>query len=380
LLLYDPDGNLVKKIKPDGSKTLYVGGIYEVDKTSGGTVTGTKTYYPAAGAMRIGGTLYYMLKDHLGSASVLTDASGNIVTGADTRYYPFGEARFSTSPMLTDKLFTGQREITGLGIYYYGARFYSPKLGRFLSADSIVPGYINPQNLNRFSYVNNNPLRYTDPTGHMMDDGCSIGCGYTPPPSTNYCTTHPGACGNTNHNGSNHNSQTPTPTTTNDLHVTIPSLTATLPINGTPLPQQCTNIHPCIGNFVPSATPTPTNTPYNVLATVGANIDIAANTAVAGGVNYCLHPDAQGCGETVDNAFASDPRYPHGLGHQLDAYIETGNIVGDAAQNSLPTQSQQSLPLGSEIIRDATIVGEAVTLPAAVYGFVQYFLPLLLGL
>lgn len=47
--VYDGDGNLVKKIRPDGSKTLYVGGIYEVDKTSGGTVTGTKTYYPAAG-------------------------------------------------------------------------------------------------------------------------------------------------------------------------------------------------------------------------------------------------------------------------------------------------------------------------------------------
>jgi YD repeat-containing protein len=63
--VYNGDGNLVKKIKPDGSKTIYpsttprkaaaplragVGGIYEVDKTSGGSVTGTKTYYPAAGA------------------------------------------------------------------------------------------------------------------------------------------------------------------------------------------------------------------------------------------------------------------------------------------------------------------------------------------
>jgi len=48
--IYDGDGNLVKKIKPDSSKTLYVGGIYEVDKNSGGTVTGTKTYYAAGGA------------------------------------------------------------------------------------------------------------------------------------------------------------------------------------------------------------------------------------------------------------------------------------------------------------------------------------------
>jgi RHS repeat-associated protein len=166
--VYDGDGNLVKKIKPDGSRTLYVGGIYEVDKNSGGTVTGTKTYYPVAGAMRINSTLYYVLKDHLGSASVVTTANGQIVANSEQRYYPFGEARLAASGILTDKLFTGQREMAGLGIYHYGARFYSPKLGRFLSADTIVPGYANPQNLNRFSYVRNNPIKYTDPTGHRI--------------------------------------------------------------------------------------------------------------------------------------------------------------------------------------------------------------------
>jgi len=145
------------------------------DKTSGGSVTRTVTYYPVAGAMRINSTLYYILKDHLGSASVVTDASGNIV--GENRYYPFGETRAATGSILTDRLFTGQREMTGLGIYHYGARFYSPKLGRFLSPDSIVPGYANPQNLNRFSYTVNNPLRYTDPTGHMVDAGGGGGGG-----------------------------------------------------------------------------------------------------------------------------------------------------------------------------------------------------------
>ena len=56
----------------------------------------------------------------------------------------------------------------------------SPYINRFLSADTIVPGYANPQNLNRYSYVTNNPLRYTDPTGHMrVDDeggGGNKGC------------------------------------------------------------------------------------------------------------------------------------------------------------------------------------------------------------
>jgi RHS repeat-associated protein len=68
--------------------------------------------------------------------------------------------------MQTDKLFTGQRAMAGLGIYHYNARFYSPKLGRFLSADTIVPNPYNPQHLNRFSYVTNNPLKYIDPSGH----------------------------------------------------------------------------------------------------------------------------------------------------------------------------------------------------------------------
>jgi YD repeat-containing protein len=105
--IYDGDGNLVKKVKPDGSKTLYAGGIYEVDKTSGGSVTRTVTYYPVSGAMRINSTLYYTLKDHLGSASVVTDASGTVV--GEDRFckappwgYPYEETRFTTGSMYTD--------------------------------------------------------------------------------------------------------------------------------------------------------------------------------------------------------------------------------------------------------------------------------------
>jgi RHS repeat-associated protein len=179
----------VKKVKPDGSKTLYAGGIFEVDKTSGGTVTRTVSYCPLGGAtlapgasagVRInisGGsnTLYYLLKDHLGSASVVTDASGTIL--GEDRFYPYGETRFTTGTMYTDQLFTGQREMTGLGLYHYGARFYSPKLGRFLSPDTIIPGMGNLQAFNRYSYGLNNPSRYTDPTGHMaVSDTNEAGC------------------------------------------------------------------------------------------------------------------------------------------------------------------------------------------------------------
>ena len=118
--------------------------------------------------MRVNGTLYYTLKDHLGSASVVTDSTGAIV--GEQRYYPFGETRLTTGSMFTDKLFTGQREMTGLGIYHYGARFYSPKLGRFLSADTMVPNPANPQDFNCYSYVRNNPIRFTDPSGNIPID------------------------------------------------------------------------------------------------------------------------------------------------------------------------------------------------------------------
>ncbi len=81
--VYDGDGNLVKKIKPDGSKTIYAaGGIYEVDKSSSGVITRTVTYYPAGGAMRVDNSMYYVLKDRLGSAYATTDTSGNPSTGS----------------------------------------------------------------------------------------------------------------------------------------------------------------------------------------------------------------------------------------------------------------------------------------------------------
>jgi len=94
-------------------------------------VTRTVTYYPVAGAMRINTTLYYILKDHLGSASVVTDSTG--LTVGEQRYYPYVETLLTSGTIYTDKLFTGRREMAGLGIYHYGARFYSPYSAVYLS-------------------------------------------------------------------------------------------------------------------------------------------------------------------------------------------------------------------------------------------------------
>jgi RHS repeat-associated protein len=112
--------------------------------------------------------LYYRHLDHLGGLHVLTDAAG-VVTKRLT-YYPFGEPRPSTA---TGELefdrhrFTGQELDSTTELYDYGARYYNPALGRFLSPDSLVPDPGNPQSLNRYSYVRNNSLARIDPTGHQ---------------------------------------------------------------------------------------------------------------------------------------------------------------------------------------------------------------------
>jgi RHS repeat-associated protein len=56
------------------------------------------------------------------------------------------------------------------GLYHYGARYYDAAIGRFVQPDTVVPEPGNPQALNRYSYTLNNPLRYTDPTGHFTEE------------------------------------------------------------------------------------------------------------------------------------------------------------------------------------------------------------------
>ncbi len=70
------------------------------------------------------------------------------------------------TPLPTDRQYTGQRWDADLGLYDYRARTYDPALGRFIQPDTVVPEPGDPQSLNRYAYVLNNPLRYNDPSGH----------------------------------------------------------------------------------------------------------------------------------------------------------------------------------------------------------------------
>jgi len=118
-------------------------------------------------AMRTGGEAYLLFGDHLGSSSLLVKADGTI---AEKAYYlPWGGTRGEETITSTDYGYTGQMREGD--IYYFGARYYDPAIGRFMQADTIVPLNVQgTQAFDRYAYVNNNPLRYTDPSGNFSED------------------------------------------------------------------------------------------------------------------------------------------------------------------------------------------------------------------
>ncbi len=117
----------------------------------------------------------WLLGNHLGSTSMATDDSG--VLASEVRYSAFGEIRYDSGTMTTDYLYTGQREEAEIGLYYYVARWYDPAIGRFIQADSIVPNPGSAKGFDRYSYGYNNPLSFTDPSGHFPQE----------PPSSTPC-------------------------------------------------------------------------------------------------------------------------------------------------------------------------------------------------
>ena len=133
--VYDGDGKRVKSTI-NGVTTSFVGSYYEVTAS-----VVTKYYYAGAQrvGMRMGGVLFYLLGDHLGSTSLTTDSSGTLLS--ELRYKAWGEVRYGFGVTPTKYTFTGQySNVSEFGLLFYNARWYDPALGHFAQADSIVPG------------------------------------------------------------------------------------------------------------------------------------------------------------------------------------------------------------------------------------------------
>lgn len=113
------------------------------------------------------GNKTYYHSDHLGSTTLVTNQSGSIVE--EEFYLPHGDV-YSGSES-SRYLYTGKELDKAIDLYYYGARYYQASIMRmFIQPDSIISDIYNPQNLNKYSYVLNNPYKYTDDSGNIPVD------------------------------------------------------------------------------------------------------------------------------------------------------------------------------------------------------------------
>lgn len=143
--------------------TRYLGEAYEVGPTS-------TTKHIFAGSQRIAtkdstGALRFYHTDHLGSSNVVTDATGALVELNE--HAPYGALVRHEGPADVHHKFTGQHQDSGTGLILFPARAYDPQLGRFLQPDPFVQEPSDPQTLNRYAYVRNNPVNFVDPSGYF---------------------------------------------------------------------------------------------------------------------------------------------------------------------------------------------------------------------
>lgn len=175
---YDVGGNRYKREDIGAGitgtrRTLTIGNL-EVITENGAT----KTRRYVAGVLlqeSVGATVTnkYLFTDHLGSLLRVTSDTGSVSEGMD--FGAFGERRGYTdprqynipAPASTTKGFTGHEMVDGFDVVHMNGRVYDSKLGRFLQADPIIQDPSNGQNFNRYTYVWNNPLAFTDPSGYM---------------------------------------------------------------------------------------------------------------------------------------------------------------------------------------------------------------------
>jgi RHS repeat-associated protein len=166
---YDFEGNRI-------SKKEYVNGVlaqtiyspdrgYETKKLASGITQNTSYYYAnneLVARKNPDNSKTFYQSDHLGSTSLLTNSTGGVVE--ETSYTPYGEVR--TGGTQSKYQYTGQEKDLNTGLNYYGARYYNSHTAHFTQPDSMLPELYDPQQLNRYAYTRNNPIKYTDPSGN----------------------------------------------------------------------------------------------------------------------------------------------------------------------------------------------------------------------
>lgn len=168
-----------KYYSADGSMEIKqtVGGAVEVITYIGGDA------YSAIALVKSDGTTkntFYLHRDYLGSILAITNASGALVEkrhfdawGAVAKVQD-GAGNNLTKLTFFDRGYTGHEHLQSIGLIHMNGRLYDPKLHRFMQPDNNIQDPYNTQNYNRYSYVLNNPLKYTDETGESYELGAAV--------------------------------------------------------------------------------------------------------------------------------------------------------------------------------------------------------------
>jgi RHS repeat-associated protein len=181
---YDVDHQRVVQVAPDGT-TLYINAFgVSTELFGAGTSAARWTDYLSVGNAKVGMRIIniaaetvstrYFHTDHLGSISVITDE--NAVVLERLSYDAWGKRRFASGAddptgsitSQSTRGFTGQEQLDTVALVHLNGRVYDPMVGRMISADPTVPDPLNAQTWNRYSYVGNDPLAFTDPSGFSL--------------------------------------------------------------------------------------------------------------------------------------------------------------------------------------------------------------------
>jgi RHS repeat-associated protein len=169
---FDGNGKRVKKTE-GGTSTYYVYSSVIGSAVMEVASAGVQRAYVMNGGSVVAqrnpnGQFYWLHADHLGSGRKMTDTSGNLTYRAE--FDPYGKLLYewSATPNLNTRKFTGYERDAGSGLDYAQARMYGSDWGRFLSPDPMglaSANKLSPKTLNRYSYVNGDPVNMVDPSG-----------------------------------------------------------------------------------------------------------------------------------------------------------------------------------------------------------------------
>jgi RHS repeat-associated protein len=149
----------------------YVGGLLVAESDEDGDITATYAYAPEGGLLSLtkGADTYYYQTNAHGDVVSLTDDSGTVVN--TYTYDPWGQVLSASETVTNPFRYAGYYYDVSIDLYYLWHRYYDPGTRRFMAVDLLAGTQGNPDTLNRYVYVRNNPLGLVDPTGLCAESG-----------------------------------------------------------------------------------------------------------------------------------------------------------------------------------------------------------------